>query len=163
MLDEKLLKRQARFGVVTDTEVDIKKQKRAERFGLAPTAAATAANDELKRKRAERFGLAWFKKKRKPKLNAKIRNTAHNGHFVIQNLLILTRFSHILDCFFFKHNKHTFPNRWMIIHAILVICNSWSWYSNTDTRQTNQIDSWQSPSWIYSLCDSLTQRFLEKI
>merc|ERR1712135_271487 len=58
VLDEKLLKRQARFGVVTDTEVDIKKQKRAERFGLAPTAAATAANDELKRKRAERFGLA---------------------------------------------------------------------------------------------------------
>merc|ERR1711928_199541 len=57
VLDEKLLKRQARFGVVTDTEVDIKKQKRAERFGLAPTAAATAANDELKRKRAERFGL----------------------------------------------------------------------------------------------------------
>merc|ERR1712071_495127 len=58
VLDEKLLKRQARFGVVTAAEVDVKKQKRAERFGTAPTAAATAGNDELKRKRAERFGLA---------------------------------------------------------------------------------------------------------
>ena len=60
-MDEKLLKRQARFGVVAPTaEVDVKKQKRAERFGMAPTAADTAANDELKRKRAERFGLAWI-------------------------------------------------------------------------------------------------------
>jgi len=57
VMDEKLLKRQARFGVVTTAEVDVKKQKRAERFGLAPTAAVSAANDELKRKRAERFGL----------------------------------------------------------------------------------------------------------
>jgi len=60
--DEKLLKRQARFGIVSAEEVDVKKQKRAERFGGIsnnPTlGTASTEMDELKRKRAERFGLA---------------------------------------------------------------------------------------------------------
>lgn len=59
--NEKLLKRQARFGVVT-VEVDEKKQKRAERFGTANSAASVSAGsvstDEQMRKRAERFKLA---------------------------------------------------------------------------------------------------------
>jgi len=56
--NDKLLKRQARFGVVSNTnsEVDEKKQKRAERFGT--TSTAVGSSDEQKRKRAERFGLA---------------------------------------------------------------------------------------------------------
>ena len=58
--NDKLLKRQARFGVVSNsnTEVDLKKQKRAERFGTSIT--AVDSGDEQKRKRAERFGLAWM-------------------------------------------------------------------------------------------------------
>lgn len=56
--NDKLLKRQARFGVISNsnTEVDEKKQKRAERFGT--TSTAVGSSDEQKRKRAERFGLA---------------------------------------------------------------------------------------------------------
>ena len=61
-VDEKILKRQARFGVVAPTaaatEVEAKKQKRAERFGITTPTVANAAVDEQKRKRAERFGLA---------------------------------------------------------------------------------------------------------
>jgi SAP domain-containing ribonucleoprotein len=61
-VDEKILKRQARFGVVAPsaaaTEVEAKKQKRAERFGITTPIVANAAVDEQKRKRAERFGLA---------------------------------------------------------------------------------------------------------
>ena len=53
--NEKLLKRQARFGVVT-VEVDEKKKKRAERFGTAT--AGSGSTDEQMRKRAERFKLA---------------------------------------------------------------------------------------------------------
>ena len=56
---EKLLKRQARFGIVDKSvEVDEKKKKRAEKFGTTTTTTTSnPANDELKRKRAERFGL----------------------------------------------------------------------------------------------------------
>ncbi|XP_057380454.1 SAP domain-containing ribonucleoprotein-like [Daphnia carinata] len=54
--NEKLLKRQARFGVVSNAEIDEKKQKRAERFGANNVGGASS--DEQKRKRAERFGLA---------------------------------------------------------------------------------------------------------
>ena len=57
-MDEKILKRQARFGVVTPNDIETKKQKRAERFGMAPRAEVAAGNDEQKRKRAERFGIA---------------------------------------------------------------------------------------------------------
>lgn len=53
---EKLTKRQARFGIVAD-ETDLKKQKRAERFGAGAT-KTSAVDDEKLRKRAERFGLS---------------------------------------------------------------------------------------------------------
>lgn len=63
-MDEKILKRQARFGIVAPEDIDTKKKKRAERFGnSAPSTGAAAVavstgNDEQKRKRAERFGIA---------------------------------------------------------------------------------------------------------
>lgn len=58
--DDKLLKRQARFGNVK-AEVDEKKQKRAERFGTTTASTSMVSgngNDVQKQKRAERFGLA---------------------------------------------------------------------------------------------------------
>ena len=64
-VDEKILKRQARFGIVAADDADAAKKKPAARSGgaraSAPAAAAASSNpamDEAKRKRAERFGLA---------------------------------------------------------------------------------------------------------